>query len=370
MHVNTIKRPLITIVTHPIDKKVVFFGCLLDSDERYDALQKKLASIDRGETFLDPYQAVLSLVTQEMDPNRWESKGLIPIPDWLHPLPPDSSKPQLTSSEIITFIDRNGCRVAADEVGRFIEKEVFPNIPCLIAVDHCLTGEVYRRVAERYAPEETTLVVLDSHTDAVPMSILAPAIQYDAENNPDSVHDPEDPLLYDRPDSYNAGSFLYNLLVEGVVLPRNLYLLGISDYPPKQAFRLKDERIKNYVNFFRELKNTGVTLVTKDELSSSPSRVRRILEGIKTPYLYVSVDMDIGARNALEGVRFLDRQGLNEPQLFRLIGYLREVLDRGVTLAGLDLTEFNPRQAGLDQTYPIAAQIIKNLLAAVYSPPL
>jgi arginase family enzyme len=358
------------MMTPEIGKKVVFFGCLLDSDERYDALQEKLASIDRGETFTDPYQSVLSLVTSELDLCRWESKGLIPIPDWLHPLPPDSSKPRLTSSEIIAFIDRNGCRMAAEEAGRFVKEEVFPNIPCLIAVDHCLTGEVYRRVAESHAPEETALVVLDSHIDAVPMSILAPAIQYDAENNPESVHDSEDPLLYDRPDSYNAGSFLYNLLIEGVVLPRNLYLLGISDYPPKQAFRLKDERIKNYVHFYRELKSAGVTLVTKEELLSSPSRVRRILEGIKTPYLYVSVDMDIGARNALEGVRFLDRQGLNEPQLFRLIGYLREILDSGVKLAGLDLTEFNPRKAGLDQTYPIAAQIIKKLLATVYFPAL
>jgi len=357
-------------MTHPIDKKMVFFGCLLDSDERYDALQEKLASIDRGGIFTDPYQSVLSLVTPELDPNCWESKGLIPIPDWLHPFPPNSSRHQLTSSEIIAFIDRNGCREAAEEVGRFVEEAVFPHIPCLIAVDHCLTGEVYRRVAERHAPEETALIVLDSHTDALPMSILAPAIQYDAETNPASVHDPDDPLLNGRPDSYNAGSFLYNLLVEGIVLPRNLYLLGISDYPPKQAFRLKDERTKNYVHFYRELKNTGVTLVTKDELLSSPSRIRRILEGIRTPYLYVSVDMDIGARNALEGVRFLDRQGLNEPQLLRLIGYLREVLDRGVKLAGLDLTEFNPRQAGLDQTYPIAAQIIKNLLPAVYSPAL
>ena len=100
-----------------------------------------------------------------------------------------------------------GCRETADEVGRFVEEEVLPHIPCLIAVDHCLTGEVYRRVAERHAPEETALVVLDSHTVAAPMSILAPAIQYDAETNPDSVHDPEDPLLYGRPDSYNAGLF-------------------------------------------------------------------------------------------------------------------------------------------------------------------
>jgi arginase family enzyme len=354
-------------VVYPIDKKIVFFGCLLDSDERFESLQEKLASIDGGKTFPDPFHSVLSLATRGVDPDRWQSKGLLPVPDWLHPLPSPSSKPQLTSAEIVAFIDQNGCREAAEEAGRFVEEEIFPHIPCLIAVDHCLTGEVFQRVAKRHAPEETALVVLDSHTDAIPMSILTPAIQYDAENNPNSVHDLEDPWLYNRPDSYNAGSFLFDLLTEGVVLSRNLYILGIGDYPTKQAFRLKDERIGNYVNFYRELKNAGVSLVTKDELVSSPSRVRRILEGIKTPNLYISVDMDIGAHNAIEGVRFLDRQGLNEPQLFRLIGYLREVLDRGVKLAGLDLTEFNPRRAGLDQTYPLAAQIIRKLLTPIFS---
>jgi arginase family enzyme len=356
-------------VAYPIDnKKIVFFGCLLDSDERYDALQEKLASLDRQEPFPDPYQAILSLATRGVDPSCWESKGLLPVPDWLHPFPPKSSRSQLTSSEIIAFIDRNGCRETAEEVGRFVKEAVFPHIPCLIAVDHSLTGAVYRRVAERHAPEETTLVVLDSHTDAVPMSILAPAIQYDTENNPESVHDPEDPLLTHRPDSYNAGSFLFDLLTEGVVLPRNLCLLGISDYPPRQAFRLKDKRIKRYVHFYSELKNAGVTLVTKEEILNAPTRVRRILEAIKTPYIYISVDMDIGAGNALQGARFLDRRGLDEAQLLRLIGYLSEVLNRGVRLAGLDLAEFNPRQADRDRTYPLAAQIIEKLLAPFFFP--
>jgi arginase family enzyme len=356
-------------VAYPIDnKKIVFFGCLLDSDERFDALQEKLASLDRQEPFPDPFQAILSLATREVDPGRWESKGLLPVPDWLHPFPSNSSRLQLNSSEIIAFIDRNGCRETAEEVGRFVNEEVFPHIPCLIAVDHCLTGAVYRRVAQKYSPEETTLVVLDSHTDAVPMSILAPAIRYDAENNPESVHDPDDPLLTHRPDSYNASSFLFDLLTEGVVLPRNLYLLGISDYPPRQAFRLKDKRIERYVHFYSELKNAGVTLVTKEELRTASTRVRRILEAIKTPYIYISVDMDIGAGNALQGVRFLDRRGLDEAQLFRLIGYLSAIVKRGVRLVGLDLTEFNPRQAGQDRTYPLAAQIIRKLLAPFFFP--
>ncbi len=343
-------------------EKIAFFGCPLDCDERHEALQEKLSFLDRGQEAADPYEAVMTLVRSELDSSNWLEKGSLIIPAWLKPIPPAAEKEKLTSGDMVRFLDGDGCRELAEQAGRFARDQVFPHVPCLIGVDHSLTGGVYRRVVERYAPDEVALVVLDSHTDAIPMSILAPAIQYDAAANPELVHDPEDPLLYDRPDSYNASSFLYYLLAEGVVLPGNLYILGIGDYPPKYAFRLRDERIRDYVAFYQELRSTGVNLVTKEELVGSPSRVRRILEAIKTPYLYVSVDMDIGARNALEGVRFLDRQGLDEMQLLRVVGYLADLLQRGVKLAGLDLTEFNPRRAGRDRTYPLAARIIQKLL--------
>jgi arginase family enzyme len=350
-------------------EKIAFFGCPLDCDERHEALQEKLSLLDRGEKNTDPYEAVMAILRANLGADSWLERGNLAIPPWLEPAPPATEKEKLTTREMVRFLDEDGCRKMAAEVGGFVRDQVFPHIPCLIAVDHSLTGGVYRRVVERYGPQEVALIVLDSHTDAVPMSVLAPAVQYDAETNPESVHDSEDPLLYNRPDSYNASSFLFHLLAEGAVLPRNLYILGIGDYPPKHAFRLRDQRIRDYVRFYQELRGTGVNLVTKEELVGSPSRVRRILEAIKTPYLYVSVDMDIGARNALEGVRFLDRQGLDEMQLLRVAGYLADLLKRGLKLAGLDLTEFNPRRAGRDRTYPLAAQIIASLLGPFFRHP-
>jgi arginase family enzyme len=209
---------------------------------------------------------------------------------------------------------------------------------------------------------------LDSHTDAIPMSIMAGMIQYDIDTNPDTVHDRHDPFLYHRNDSYNASSFLDDLLNEGVLTPKNLYLIGVNDYPPKHAFRIKDSRIENYVNIFSKLKRSGVTLLTKDDFLVSPSKIRNILTHIKTPYVYISVDLDIGARNGVEGVRFLERQGLNERQIYRIVDFLKSLLSNGITLAGMDLTEINPRRAGIrhptgrDQTYRIGANIIKRLL--------
>jgi arginase family enzyme len=157
-------------------------------------------------------------------------------------------------------------------------------------------------------------------------------------------------------------------LAEKVLKPQNLFLIGISDYPPKHAFRIEDLRIKNYVNIFSELKRQGVTMLTKSDFLISPSKVKNILNHIKTPYVYVSIDLDIGARNGVKAVRFLEREGLNERQIYRLVDCLRGLLLKEIRLAGMDLTEINPRQAGgppptgEDQTYRVATNIIKKLL--------
>ena len=92
---------------------------------------------------------------------------------------------------------------------------------------------------------------------------------------------------------------------------------------------------------------------------SSPTKVRNILKRIDTPHMYVSIDMDVGAGNALHGVRFTNSRGLNEKQIYRISG--------GVNLIGMDLTEFNPRSADPssvpsgDRTYRIAANLIRKL---------
>jgi arginase family enzyme len=208
---------------------------------------------------------------------------------------------------------------------------------------------------------------LDSHTDALPAALLSGAIQYDMETNPQSVYDLSDPFLKNRPESFNASSFVWHLLEAGRVAPSNLCIVGISDYPPKRSFRIKDERIKRYVGLYSGLKRRGATLITKSDLLSSPSKVRATLGSIKTPHLYISIDMDIGAGNALDGVRFRDWQGLNEQQIYGIAGLLQEILLRGTNLIGIDLTEFDPRRAGPspfspdDRTYRIAANLIRKL---------
>jgi len=351
-----------------LEKKIIFFGCPLDGDERHESIQEKLVLKRIRGIIDDPYEAIMEIIRQEVDSGLWSEKGSIDIPTWLHPIPSLTDEGKMTTEAFVDFMDQGGFETYALKVGDFIATHIFPDIPCLLAVDHSLTGGAFRKLVKLYEPEDISLIVLDSHTDAIPMSVMAGMIQYDIDTNPDTVHDRYDPFLYHRRDSYNASSFLYYLLAEEVLKPQNLYLIGISDYPPKHAFRIKDPRIESYVNIFSELKRKGVTILTKNDFLVSPSKTRDILTHIKTPYVYISIDLDIGARNGVEGVRFLERQGLNERQIYRLMDFLRGLLLRGIRLAGMDLTEINPRKAGVhlitgkDQTYRIAANIIKKLL--------
>ncbi len=351
-----------------LDKKVVFFGCPLDGDERHESIQEKLSLIGTSGVVDDPYEGIMRIIRQEVNPEMWSETGSFDVPGWLRPIPALADEEKIRTGTFVDFVDHGGFETYAQKVGDFIAARIFPDLPCMLAVDHSLTGGAFKKLAELYEPEDISLIVLDSHTDAIPMSAMAGMIQYDIDTNPDTVHDRHDPFLYDRKDSYNASSFLYYMLAEEVLKSQNLYLIGISDYPPKHAFRIKDPRIENYVNIFSELKRKGVTIITKNDFLISPTKVKSILNHIKTPYVYISIDLDIGARNGIEGVRFLERQGLNERQIYRLVDLLRSLFSKGIRLAGVDLTEMNPRKAGRyhpageDQTYRIAANIIQKLL--------
>jgi len=349
------------------EKKFVFFGCPLDCDEKFDAIEEKQNGRWTEKECKDPLDGVLAFIRNEIQGDLWREAGSIPIPGWLYPKPGIPDRQQLTTENVISFIDKNGCREIASDVKHFISEQILPDIPCLIGIDHSLTGGAYQAVADFYGRDNVSLIVIDSHTDAIPMSALSGAIQYDIDTNPDSVHDPEDPFLYNRPDSYNASTFIHHMVVEKRVNPKNLFILGVSDYPEKKSFRIKDPRISGFVQVYADLKQSGCRLVPKKECLLMPQKLKTLIRQIATPYIYISIDMDIGALNAVEGVRFRNWKGMAEEQIYRLIDMITNGLSRNFRLAGMDITEIDTRRAGgpipsgMDQTYRIAANLIRKI---------
>jgi arginase family enzyme len=350
-----------------INKKIVFFGCPLDCDEKYDSIQEKLHMLKTAQGFDDPLEGVMEHLDCDIPGDLWENLGSLPVPSWLSPKPKSRDHSKITTENFISFIDNNDCKKFADNVDGFVTDQILPDIPCLIGIDHSLTGGVYSSLSRHYGKENLSLIIIDSHTDAVPMPALAGAIQYDMDINPSSVHDSSDPFLYNRSDSYNASSFVHKLVQEKIVDPKNLYILGVSDYPEKKFLRIKDPRIKKYTNAYVGLKRMGAKIITKKECKLNTKKIKGFLEKISTPYVYVSIDMDIGANNALEGVRFRNWKGLNEPQIYKLADIVTRIFSDSIQLAGMDICEIDTRRAGKanssghDRTYEIAANLIKKI---------
>lgn len=349
------------------DKKIVFFGCPLDCDEKFDSIHEKLNGLWTMGKSDDPYNEVMALVRPEIQPNLWLELGSVDIPAWLGPKPRGEDALRLNTENMVRFIDENGCRSIAEDVAGFVSEKILPDIPCMIGIDHALTGGVFKSLAAFYGRDNVSLIVLDSHTDAIPMSALSGAVQYDMEMNPESVHDPGDPFLYNRPDSYNASSFIHCMADEGMVNPKNLYIFGVSDYPEKKTFRIKDPRIAGYTGAYSALKRSGAKIMTKKECTQSPQKLKTLLQMISTPYVYISIDMDIGAISAVEGVRFRNWIGLTEERIYKLADALITLFAGKIQLAGMDIMEIDQRRAGenypagRDQTFRIAANLIKKI---------
>ncbi len=339
----------------------------MDCDEKYDSIQEKLHMLQTAQGFNDPLEGVLDHLGSDIPKDCWDNLGSLPVPSWLGPKPPSTDHSKITTENFISFIDNNGCKKFADEADQFVSDKILPDIPCMVGIDHSLTGGVYSALSRHYGKDNLSLIIIDSHTDAVPMPVLAGAIQYDIDNNPSSVHDSNDPFLYNRLDSYNASSFVHKLVTEKQVDPKNLYIIGVSDYPEKKFLRIKDPRIKKYNNAYASLKRMGAKIITKKECKLNPEKISGFFKNISTPYIYISIDMDIGANNALEGVRFRNWKGLNESQIYKLSDAVAEIFSDSTQLAGMDICEIDPRRAGAlnpsgrDRTYEIAANLIKKI---------
>ena len=349
-------------------RNVKFFGCPLDCDEKHEAIEEKRSGEWQDTESDDPLVPFLSALGDDVPDDLWDIAGSIPVPEWLRPFPKSVDRDRIIVDEFIAFMDQDGCRRFAEKVETLVQESILPDFPCMVAVDHSLTGGVYNALASHYGKENLSLLILDSHTDAVPMSTLAKAIFYDIDTNPNTVYDRSDPFLYNRTDSYNASSFVHHMVAEGIVDPRDLYIVGVSDYPEKRALRINDPRIVDYVSVYTGLKKQGATVITKKDCQMKTAKVKSLLKKIRTPYVYLSVDMDVGARNAVEGVRFRNWQGLSEKQIYRLIDSIADAGRNKWQLVGMDITEINPRIAGrvfgsaMDRTYKVAANLAKKMM--------
>lgn len=332
------------------------FNGLLDPDERESKIRQKIEGMRTNYSHVrsrDPFYGVLSNLGHGLKPNHLE------VEEWLLPTPPPQMQFMLTVENFVTFIDSNGCLEYSNKIEEMVAKGL-PALPVMIGIDHSLSGGSIRAVCREYGGENIRLVLLDSHFDFILPKIRCGLIQYDVETNPESKFSKDDPYIVGRPDSYNADSFLYYLME--FLPPENIYVIGVSDYPPKVADEIDDDRVRDYVQFYKGIEENGVHVVRREAVESGIGEVKELLSSAKLPLTYVSIDIDVCANTSLKGARFLDYNGLDHHDLYSICSALAKSNSR---LIGLDVMEFDVYSAGSlimgkeDRTYQIAAEALR-----------
>jgi len=319
---------------------IKLFGAALDPLDHPERVALKQAFVAAeiegripGDLPRDPYDALTRALARK-NLKQVSLIGKLELPGWLSPRPGPEWAAFLDPQNFRDFLDENSCRHLAEDCRRFIAERILPAVPGLLAVDHSLAGGAIQAVTERYGPEGVTCLVLDSHFDALPASLRRP-----------SGRDP-----FPAPDTYHCGSFLSYLLEAGSLLPQNLILIGVSDYPAL-ASRGQDALADAYLAYADQ----GVTFLTKSQVRAPDFSqiLAQRLDAIRTPWIYVSLDADVGACAGIPAVRFMDRVGLEAEEILLLAERIGERIAGGpFGLAGFDISEMDVHLLDLDEDDP------------------
>jgi arginase family enzyme len=357
-----------------MSEKIKIFGTALDpldGPERVEIKRAYTMALSSGikiePNYLDPYEGICS-ANPDLFEAACEKAGKVPIETWLTPKPGPTDLLKVTGDNYKAFLESNGCYHYSKTAGNFLDA-ILPNPFVLLGVDHSQTGGIVRRLSGKYGPDQISLIVIDAHTDMFDFDLLY-TIQGELLRK-QGLGDRLPKTLYSNT-FYGCGNFLKSLLAEGAVLPQNLYLLGVTDYPDQTISLAKDAEMMQYVDTYDSFGRNGVKIIPKSEIESSIENVSKVLDTLSTPYVYLSIDMDAGAFLTTFAVRFLNTIGMAEDCFYRLVKTVKDsVAGKKARIIGMDLMELDIHYAGYviqgkrDRSYEIAGNLIRMVTGRV-----
>ena len=324
----------------------------------------KIASTD----YLDPYAFFSNNLPRAVS-GKFDLLGQVSIPTWLQPKPRANDSFELTLDSLIGFMKSGGCLSIANKVRDFVIEKVFPRIPGMIGVDHSSTYGAISALRE-CGGEDLALVVIDSHFDAVPMALRYGLVEYAKETNslaiqPDLLSGDIFPTFSSSEvrewAKLNPENFLVHILERKLINPKNLVIVGISDYPPKAYEQSDDPQVRDYLHYFKSLEEQGTRFIPKAIIDEHGTKdLAKALHSLNATRVYVSLDIDVGSLSSVYACRFLSNIGLSFDQIGDVFQTLFSSFSNGLTLAGFDLMEIDIHKLGakidsshIDQTSKI-----------------
>jgi arginase family enzyme len=330
---------------------IKFFGASLDALDTPEAVNirksyvEALSSGKHPQSDLrDPYELFRKIMGNQIKEFGHQYLGRFIVDSWLTPKPKVSDLDLIRQENFEYFIMNDGLRVFAELLRDFVKFHVFPDIPGMIGVDHSLTGGVLMALSERFGPENLGVLVLDAHTDAIPLPIRSCLFQYASEAGLSSVGSISKSATLDP---YTGGNFLFYLIEKEIILPENLIIVGSGDSADKLR-NLSDRRVIEYVRHYDSLLERGVKVITKEELLQfGPAVVQDSLDRLKCSKLYISLDVDVSAYCGVLGARFLDVVGIENSLILETASKVLESFClHKFLLVGIDIMEIDIYKIG------------------------
>jgi arginase family enzyme len=333
-----------------LENSIKYFGASLDALDTEEALLIKRSYVEslssgKGSIGLrDPYALFQSIMGSRVRDLGHRNLGRFFVETWLTPKPQISDTNLIREENYSEFIRNDGCKAFARLLKEFIEAHVFPHTPGMIGVDHSLTGGVLMALSERLGPENICILVFDAHIDAVPLPIRSGLVRYASEAG---LPSPRPISVSPGLTPYTTGDFLLHLVEEEIILPANLIIVGTADRI-EELRNLNDRRVREYVRHYDLLLNRGVKIISKQQLRRlGTPLVKKVLDTIECPNLYISLDVDVSAFSGVLATRFLDLIGTEISAILEATVEIAKLLSSNrFTLVGVDVMEIDIHKIG------------------------
>ena len=317
----------------------MFWGCDFDPNPDMNGIRRKLSNFllsegnSRGRGPYDILYAHKTIISDACG----LFAGKYPCPSWLS-VTPDFAR-EIYPENYRAFINNGGCRDLAFAFGEHVRKKTpQERIPITLGVDHCITGGLYRALAE--SGSDIILVILDQHLDALSPYCRNRMVGYSREHEKKKQ---KNSVEYYGPDfrgDYDTGSFLHYLIKDQVLKPKNLLVLGNQDAPAAKLRNIKDSRITGYLDEYDSMLANGATIVPLKELrkQSFYSMQQELQDRLANRRIYLSVDIDVFDGVLGRSSRYSARDGLSFDEVARLLNWL------GISdtqIIGMDIMELD-----------------------------
>jgi arginase family enzyme len=330
------------------------FGVALDPADDPWSLQLKQAwmlaepaELDWLSACLDPYDAVAESLTATLEKQHIELAGKFPVPSWLWPKPNLSDLPLVTTKNMENFFESEGPLEITKQLQSFVTSRIFPEIPIMLGIDHSATAGVVSALSKRYGPKELSVVVLDQHFDAIPLSVRLEGASQASSNPAAGMPFPVPNTPVGFSDQFCCGNFWAYLIDNGIVLPKNLLFIGVADYPGYETDPARNIFRQRYLSF--EERGCSFFPLRQFDGQYTDTLTRFLREKITTPHVYVSLDLDVGAYNGTYAARYMDRPGISQQNLLDIARIIADECRQGrFQITGLDIMEFNMHFLGIE----------------------